>query len=270
MDEPSEVQRHLYVGYLGVPRRHALFLAVAVPLALGAMVIGAMGLATSGQEWQEPWGNGFWATETVEVTGVYSASPYPMVHEPTPDGSVSSHLLVQIGKFGVASSFDTDDRVWLDGADVVVTGVPIERDGRRMLEVDLSRPIEEVIRPAEVPVDVAPEATELKGVESMTLSGEIVDAKCYMGAMKPGRGRGHKACATLCVQGGIPPIVYSVSPEGDARYHLLVDQEGRGLTGERLDEVLPFIGDPITVTGAESRVGSWRVLRIVSGKITPL
>ena len=31
------------------------------------------------------------------------------------------------------------------------------------------------------------------------LAGEICDGKCYAGAMRPGRGLAHKACANLCL-----------------------------------------------------------------------
>ena len=40
--------------------------------------------------------------------------------------------------------------------------------------------------------------------DNVTLKGEIIDPKCYLGAMKPGGGKTHKACAMRCIAGGIP------------------------------------------------------------------
>ena len=50
-----------------------------------------------------------------------------------------------------------------------------------------------------------------------TLRGEIVDSKCYLGAMKPGDQKTHKACATLCIRGGIPPVLVERLPGGGTR-----------------------------------------------------
>lgn len=260
----------LYVGYLGVPRTQALFLAVAVPLALGAIGVGAVGLAVS----QPAWGDAVWDTaNVVEITGEYRSLPYPMVHRREPDGSIQSHLLVRVGKLGAASVLSSESNAWLDGTLVTAQGWRLERDGRRMIELDLnddSASIEAALRTVDEPSPFTPRELELRGAEPVTIRGEIVDAKCFLGAMKPGRGRGHKACATLCVSGGIPPVLYSLDAEGRPRYHLLVDESGRGLTGERLDELLPLVGEPVSITGAESRAGSCLVLRTTHNKIQPL
>ena len=40
---------------------------------------------------------------------------------------------------------------------------------------------------------------------SLQIEGEIVDIKCWLGRMKPGDGRTHRACGQFCIQGGIPP-----------------------------------------------------------------
>ena len=258
-----------YVGYLGLPKRHALFLGVALPLALGAIGAGVIGLSAG----QPGWGDAVWDTaEPIEVTGVFRAEPYPMVHEVTEQG-VRSHLLVQVGKLGTSAHFADESRAYLDGAVVTVTGWRLERDGRRMLELDLfgafSGEGHEAIRVVEDAPGVR-DSVDLTGAEPVTLVGEVVDAKCFLGAMKPGRGRGHKACATLCVEGGIPPMVYSLDAEGRPRYHLVVDETGGPLSGERLDRVLPLIAEPVRVSGVESRVGSWRVIRTTLGAVEGL
>ena len=38
---------------------------------------------------------------------------------------------------------------------------------------------------------------------AVTLTGEIVDSKCFLGVMNPGNLKPHKACAIRCISGGI-------------------------------------------------------------------
>ena len=260
-----------------MPRRNARFLLAAIPIALGAVAAGTIGLATQ----QQPWGDAEWDTAApIEVTGVFRASPYPVVHERAEDGSVRSHLLVRVGKLGVADVLAGEDSAWLDGAVVDAKGWRLERDGRRILELDPAPSGSDretgtatgldAVRLSESPPPFALRELDLSGATTVTIVGEIVDAKCFLGAMKPGSGRGHKACATLCVQGGIPPVLFSIADDQSPRYHLLTDETGEGLTADRLEELLPLIGETVSITGVESRAGSWRVLRTTRGKVTPL
>ncbi|MGE6744243.1 hypothetical protein ACQKGC_28815, partial [Allorhizobium pseudoryzae] len=46
------------------------------------------------------------------------------------------------------------------------------------------------------------------------IAGEICDGKCYAGAMRPGSGLAHKACANLCLIGEIPAVFVTVDPVG--------------------------------------------------------
>ena len=58
------------------------------------------------------------------------------------------------------------------------------------------------------------------------MSGEVVDTKCYAGAMSPGDGKVHKACASLCLFGGIPPLFVARATDGTVRWFILADSEG--------------------------------------------
>lgn len=77
-----------------------------------------------------------------------------------------------------------------------------------------------------------------------TLVGEIVDTKCYLGAMKPGRGKPHRDCASLCIRGGIPAALLVRTENGERRLVHLVSL-GRPVGAEVLD----FVGPPVEVTG---------------------
>ncbi len=250
-----------YVGYRALPRRHRVFLIVAVPLAVLGMLVGAAGLAFD----QPAWGDGFWETGAAsEYRGTLSLSPYPMLHVAGESG-VTSYLLVEMGKFGSRDRFETMSE--LDGAAVSVRGRELRRDGRRMIEIDPDG------------ADAGPAVTVLNGStpavrwheeidEGTTeLVGEIVDSKCYLGAMKPGAGRGHKACATLCLSGGIPPVLVVRQNGGGSSYLLLVDETGGGLSDSAIDSIKPIIAERVTLRGRIGQVGSWGVLRIAPARL---
>ena len=93
----------------------------------------------------------------------------------------------------------------------------------------------------------------------MTLSGEIVDSKCYLGVMKPGEGLTHRACAIRCISGGIPPMLVSADAQGRPVYHLLTDAAGNALARE----LLPFVGRPVRISGSEERRNGALFLRTV-------
>jgi hypothetical protein len=89
-----------------------------------------------------------------------------------------------------------------------------------------------------------------------TLRGEIVDSKCYLGVMKPGRGKPHRACATLCIRGGVPPVLRVETTGGEYRHLLLTDQAGGALN----DRVLELIAEPVEITGRVRRDGDLLIL----------
>jgi hypothetical protein len=248
--------RGFYVGYFALPPRHRRFLAVALPLAVLGMCVGAAGLATD----QPAWGDGFWETGAArEFRGTLTLRPYPMLHADGGDERVS-FLLVEMGKFGAADRFAGMPEV--DGATVSIRGRELRRDGRRMIEIDPD-PGGDGPAVAVLPADrpAVPVRSEDAGRPAAFI-GQIVDSKCYLGAMKPGAGRGHKACATLCISGGIPPVL--VVRDGDAppSYLLLTNPAGDALSGSDLDAIKPMIAERIEIRGEPGRLGSWGTLAI--------
>jgi nitrite reductase/ring-hydroxylating ferredoxin subunit/DMSO/TMAO reductase YedYZ heme-binding membrane subunit len=90
-----------------------------------------------------------------------------------------------------------------------------------------------------------------------TLRGEIIDPKCYFGAMNPGQGKPHLSCAARCISGGIMPVLkYEVNNQN--KYAVLV-----GLNGEKINnDLLSFIGVPVEIKGSLSSMDHWGVLKI--------
>ena len=195
-------QGDLYVGYLPLPAKHRRFLracvaTLAVALAGAGAVIAAL---------QRDPGPAVWNTaEEVTLTGRISAHPYPSIE--TDEGV---YLVVEMGKVGGQQRLDP-----LHNHNAALTGYLLEREGRRMLEL---APDDDAV--AAHGQNDRPQLVHRPGAE-VELVGEILDSKCYLGAMKPGDGKAHKACATLCIDGGIPPMLYARNAEGDPVYYVL-------------------------------------------------
>ena len=246
-DTRGSTQPDLYVGYLPTPARHRKFLIVAVPALLLGMVAIAF-VMTTGQ--RDPGATTLLTNGPGSWTGTAFLEPYPSLV--SDDGH--TYLVVGSGKFGVA-----DRLAPFDGQRVVIDGVGQSRGGRRVillgLEAESARADTSERAPAPIPAST--------GTRSVTLRGEILDAKCYTGAMKPGDGKGHKACAILCVQGGISALFTS---SGLDEAHTLPLLRVDGST-DIPPTVLELIGEPVEIEGTLRTVGTLPVLDVQAASI---
>ena len=236
-----------YVGYLALPPGYRRFLRVLLPM----LVIGSIVAAVVITSQQNDPGDGSWnLAEPVTMTGILTIDPYAMLIVNDDSGVPSRRiLLVTMGKIG-GEGLDLPDHTQT----ATITGYPIGRDGTVLLTIENPASDVEVSKPA-----IFGQTSASLG--QATLVGEIIDPKCYFGAMKPGEGKVHKACATLCIAGGVPPMFMTQGAAGDLTYYLLVDQNGRGITGEALDALLPFVADPVKIEGEIARHGDLLVLK---------
>ena len=241
----SDRHDEFYVGYLLVPAGVKRFVVIIAALLILAGVTAAVLVASQ----QRSPGTGQWAFGQVsEYHGVIVERPYAMLID---DAGVT-HLLVGEGKAGVV------ERVkGLDGRAVTLRATPLDRSGRHMLELASA---EDAVEPTDATRDATPVEHKLGEV---MLAGEIIDPKCYLGAMKPGGGKTHKACAALCLTGGIPPMFVTRSSGGGETFYLLTDADG----GPVLDAVLPFVGEPVRLRGEVGRLGDLFILRLANGTI---
>ena len=92
----------------------------------------------------------------------------------------------------------------------------------------------------------------------MTLSGEIVDSKCYFGSMKPGEGKPHRSCAALCISGGIPPVYVVQNENKEADYYLMVGANGQQIN----QELLPYVAENVTLKGRVEQSDEWKILYV--------
>lgn len=164
--------------------------------------------------------------------GAIELAPYPMLVVERPGGGASRWLLTVFGKRGAEEEVGH-----LDGHRVRLEGTLIYRDRVTMVEI-ADGGIEDL-------GPTAPGRRPRGDDEQVTLRGEIVDSKCYLGVMKPGNLKTHRACAVRCISGGVPPVLLVRDDEGRAAYFLLTDEEGRAV-GAR---VLHLVAQPVEVTG---------------------
>jgi len=80
------------------------------------------------------------------------------------------------------------------------------------------------------------------------LAGELCDGKCLAGAMRPGRGLAHKACANLWLIGGIPPVFVSTQPVAGEEFWLVVGPDGTEMPQAAYDRVAQFVSVEADIT----------------------
>jgi hypothetical protein len=163
-------------------------------------------------------------------------------------------ILVGEGKFGAQREAEG-----LDGRPVAARGYAIYRSNATVLQL-------------------APEADSLRASSGTAravrpvplgrhrLRGEIVDSKCFIGAMKPGDGKAHKGCAALCRLGGIPPLLLTRDAAGVETVYMLADLQA-GPIGEPARN---YVGEPVQVEADIERRGDLNLARIDPAAIRPL
>lgn len=230
----------IYVLYRPLPAT-LLSLVLAAIGALAGLVAGTAAATALAQ--RDP-GPAVWDTSsTATLTGTIVADPYPML---LPIDGSPGVILMSVGKGGPPQSV-----VAMAGQTAEITGYTLERDGMRVLEVD-SPPTE---RSLPLPNRAAP-----VDLGTYAIATEILDTKCYLGAMKPGDGQGHKACATLCVAGGVPPMIAWTDDTGKSHYALLTAPDGSPMP----EQYRSLIAEPVTIEGRLTSRDGWLWLAITS------
>jgi hypothetical protein len=238
-----------YVGYLPkAPTALARFVRKVI-IVLGLLAATAALVLAVGQM---PFaGSTFEYGKQSSFEGLVVTRPFPtlLVARPAQVGQqdkYSRYLLVAPGKHGA-----DDLAAGFDGKQVRLQGQLIYREGGTMVEIN----------PDSIAViDTTPTIQETtRDLGTVTVTGEIVDSKCYLGVMNPGQGKVHRDCAARCLSGGIPPIF--VTTDGREQF-LLIGLDGRALGRDALRE---FVAEPIQIRGEELQSGSTRLLKVDPG-----
>ncbi|MEM6257599.1 MAG: hypothetical protein AAGI37_04725 [Planctomycetota bacterium] len=232
-----------YVGYLPLPAAIKRFI---LPWLVGNFVLAVGIAAVVALQDREP-GDGVWDTsQPIVIKGALRKDPYPVLKTIGQEG-ISTYILVEQGKTGVQKRVSQ-----MSEGSCTVTGYLIKRDGRKIIELDNS--ITQPIAKTNGSLYIWSDSEDLG---THTLRGEIVDPKCYLGVMQPGDGKTHKVCATLCIKGGIPPMLLVRDKQGKTAAYLLTDAEGNAFPESHYQ----YIADPIEVTGRVLRDGDLLVFR---------
>lgn len=243
----SDPEEPMFIGWAtasrGTVRSSIARAAVLALVAIGLGVVIAASMRSPGAD-LSPFRTG------ESLTGLLVDGPTPLLLV-ADDGGVAAVILA-----GQARNAADPGVLSHDGEVVTLTGNVLERGGRRMLEVGgvetahLEPSVERTLRDVRrVPVG------------RRTLHGEIVDAKCYLGRMRPGAGRAHRACAQSCIGGGVPPILVTHDGAGGEATELELALESTGGESVRL-EVLPFVTEPVEITGDVFRFADLEIVQL--------
>ncbi len=163
------------------------------------------------------------------------------------DGPAAGYLLVGTGKHGLDVSGESSPP-WTPSSSrkAEISATLIRNPEAAMLEVHSL----EFPEGPEGKADAEPAAEPgVPADRGQTLLGEIVDTKCYLSAMKPGRGKPHRDCASLCIRGGVPAALLVRTENGERRLVHLLDPRGQALG----HEVLDWVGEPVEARGTLRR-----------------
>jgi hypothetical protein len=245
----------MFIGWAETPpadRRFFLRAGLVLSTAAGALGFGLAAL-------QQPPGTGGWDPNAVrEWRGIASAEPYAMLRTHDLGDGPRTALLSCLGKCGVAARIGS-----LAGQPVVVKGSLIQRGAQSMIAVDESG--DWIRRDDAAAVDAALAFPPRQRLADLTGAGEILDSKCWFGAMRPASGKVHKACASLCIRGGIPPAFFVRGRAGAGSLMIMTDAgraHGAGL--------LALVADPVRITGTVFRQGDLLVLDATLAQIERL
>jgi hypothetical protein len=234
-----------FVGWGKVPKGLKQFLMVMT----SAFLLGFGVVAYAVSSTQTDTGSGAFMGRANAV-GILRADPYPVVHVIDSANFETGEVLLLSGggKLGVV-----DRAAKLDGEVVRVDGARLQRGALNGLQLRGGmRGLRKVDSPDET------FEVEIEQLGRWKLTGEICDGKCLGGAMRPGNGLAHKACANLCLIGYVPPVFVSSGPVDGSEFLLMADADGNSVT----EQILDFTATYVEIEGDVERRGDMLVFKI--------
>ena len=235
-DEP------FYVGYApaaGELRRRFLLAAGLVWLLFGAAAI------CLGRTPQDLGASQF--GDEIVLSGTVVANPYPMLVTASDPKHPKGRTLL-LGGEGKHGAQDFANA--LDGRSAHLEGILIKRGDLDMALISSPEHLK--------PESAGHPAPQREQLGRWRLSGEICDGKCAAGAMRPGSGASHKACANLCISSGLPPVLALGKPFEGREVVILAGENGGPVPGEFLDRV----GILVTLEGDAHRLGDAIIFQV--------
>lgn len=234
-----------FIGWLPTPAHYTQFLRPIILAGLFAFLgIGLLVPSSQQSTGTAQWNEG----DEVTISGSVDLLPYAVLRVQDEKLGNKTVFVVDMGKQGAHARLAA-----YQNKSVSLRGTLLHRDERWMLElaeepdtIQTKPSLQALPRPA------------AQSLGTQTLRGEIVDSKCYLGAMKPGGGKTHKACAVLCLKGGIPPMFVTRDGQKHETYYLLTSTDESALS----PDCYPYVGDRIEVRGQVEQQGDLKLLRL--------
>lgn len=249
-------KKAFYIGWQdAMPADHKSSMRSFLIIAFGLMIVFACVLVMS----QNPFASSkYQIGEIIEEEGYLYSKPRPTLVQVSGDGLRTSMLLVSYGKIGA----DEDLKNWFDdhpqaeqGALVRIRGTAATFKDEALLELTFK---EQSIEQMEGPVSGERKVEEL-GFKQ--LQGEIIDPKCFFGAMKPGEGKIHRSCAIRCLSGGIPPVL---AAEDGLYYTLQLPFD------TSVSDIFNLVAKPISIDGTLKVLDGTRYLYVSENSLAAL
>lgn len=240
----SQKDTPFFVGYLPLPKALRGFTFVVSCLVF--VIFFGAGLLIGGTQ-DAPEDARLTGRQT--VTGVLELTPYPILRVTEGSQRIAAGKTLMLSSGGKRGALHRAGD--LDGAFVQVSGAALQRGTIDMIQLRGGR---NGLQPA----DGDAPAQEAEPLGRWKLAGEICDGKCLYGAMRPGRGLAHKACANLCLTGDIPPVFVSSQPVKGHAFMMVVGPEGTLLPQEAYD----YVGQYISVEAELERRGDILIMEI--------
>jgi nitrite reductase/ring-hydroxylating ferredoxin subunit len=194
--------------------------------------------------------------EVAAYTGIVSNDPFPHILF-TKGKDVFGNPINEVLPLVNAWKFGADSLIsqWCKdhpGGMATIKGTIIIRDSVRVME--LTGKENSFEKPTSQIVYLKPQIEKLGMV---SIKGEIIDPKCYLGAMNPGEGKPHRSCAIRCISGGIMPMV-TYWEKNQKKYAVLLGEHGEKIN----DQVLDFVAEPVDIKGVLFQYENWNYLLI--------
>ncbi len=241
-------QEDFFIGWAAdVPLSLSQFLKRAVMAISIVAVIIAIALPNLSEELKD---SEYTFGNLQEYQGTLHMQPVPRLTIGNED-----HLLIDFGKFSASRSinkYEELNNVQLDNSLLKIEGTAISYNGRNLIE--LSNQVESIV---EHNIPTSNDILEKTELGPISLKGEILDAKCFFGVMNPGDGPVHKFCAALCIQGGIPAVIFD---EAIDEYYIIKGQSGNDIN----NELVPLAGEIVKFSGNSYSINNWRYIEVSS------
>ncbi len=227
---------------------------VFIILALVLLVCGGLVLT------QQPFANSTFEINRLRtLEGILIKEPIPCLKMPTGVDAQGVQqfqrvLLIGFGKHGAQPTLEAMEQAQgqtLEEKGMKLEGKLIYFDGKLAMELS------EGIGSFKGFVEVKDAPSIQKNLGEVTLRGEILDPKCYLGVMRPGEGKPHRSCAIRCIEGGITPLFKTTTGEAN-QYFFALDETGKPIN----EKIAKYVADEVQLCGAIEQWDDWYVVKV--------